>query len=362
MELLYKPDWETTKQNFRAWWNHEYFGRCAISITAPKNGFRKYPPSLPAKLEDRWLDFDYLAAINEHRMQSTFYGGEAFPEWNPGSPGYSNQSVFLGCNIALKEATAWVYPIIDKGELTSYNYNDFKIDKNNKWWKFCIDVRHFAVKETKGKSIPRHIGCGACGDTLAGMRSTEKLLMDLVECPDYVRDFDLYLMKQAEQIYDEFYNIVHDGAEGSTCLFSLWSPGKSHAVQNDFAYMISSQMFNDIFLPVIEKQVNFLDHVVYHVDGIGNFKHVDALLELERIQALQILPGEGKPSPLHYMDILKKVQAAGRNLHIGIPASEVEQALEQLSARGLFIVTRCETEQDARDLLKCVEKWSVDRG
>ena len=112
----------------------------------------------------------------------------------------------------------------------------------------------------------------------------------------------------------------------------------------------------------IEMQLKYLDYSVYHVDGIGNFNHVDALLELDRLQAIQILPGEGKPSPLHFMDVLKKVQAAGRNLHISIPTREVEHALGELSARGLFIETSCETEEDARDLLKAVEKWSVDRG
>jgi hypothetical protein len=120
-------------------------------------------------------------------------------------------------------------------------------------------------------------------------------------------------------------------------------------------------MFADIFLPSIEMQTKYLDHTVYHVDGVGNFNHVDVLLGLERLQAFQIVPGAGKPSPLHYMDVLKKVQKAGRNLHIVIPAGEVELALDQLSARGLFIQTQCETEDDARDLLKCVEKWSVDR-
>jgi hypothetical protein len=98
------------------------------------------------------------------------------------------------------------------------------------------------------------------------------------------------------------------------------------------------------------------------VDGVGNFAHVDALCELPRLQALQILPGAGKPSPLHYLEVLKKVQAAGKNLHISIKAEEVRAALEQLSARGLFIVTRCETEDQARALLKNAEKWSQDRG
>lgn len=58
------------------------------------------------------------------------------------------------------------------------------------------------------------------------------------------------------------------------------------------------------------------------------------------------------------MDVLKNVQRAGKNLHISIPCNEVESALNYLSAKGLFIDTQCETEEEAKDLLKRVEKWS----
>jgi hypothetical protein len=71
-----------------------------------------------------------------------------------------------------------------------------------------------------------------------------------------------------------------------------------------------------------------------------------------------MLPGDGKPSPLHYLDTLRLVQARGKNLHITIPPDEVELALSLLSARGLFIETACATEEQARHLLKSAEKWS----
>ena len=361
MELLYKPDWEDTKKNYLAWWDHEYFGRCAIAVYAPKKGVSMAPPPLPGKLEDRWLDFDYLAAKNEHRMRTTFYGGEAFPDWNPGFPGCDGHCTYLGANVTLKEETGWIDPIISDGPLTDHDYRHLKLE-DNKWRTFGREVRRFAVSESKGKSIPSNMAFGACGDTLAALRGSETLLYDLIECPEYVRDFDLYLMRQWTEIYEESYSITRGGAEGSTCFFTLWSPGRFYAAQNDFAYMISPKMFDEIFIPSIEMQTRYLDHTVYHVDGIGNFRHVDSLLEIGRLQALQILPGAGKDSPLHFMDVLKKVQSAKRNLHIGIPACEVKHALDQLSARGLFIVTQCDTEDEARDLLKCVERWSVDRG
>ena len=61
------------------------------------------------------------------------------------------------------------------------------------------------------------------------------------------------------------------------------------------------------------------------------------------------------------MDTLKKVQTAGKNLHISIVAAEVEEALAHLSARRLFIDTWTRTEDEARNLLRMAERWSVDR-
>ncbi len=117
-------------------------------------------------------------------------------------------------------------------------------------------------------------------------------------------------------------------------------------------------MFSDIFLPTIEKQLDHLDHSIHHLDGEGNFAHIDALMELPKLRAIQFLPGAGKPSPLHYMPLLKKIQDGGRNIHIGLPSNEIESALSELSAKGLFIQTTCASEAEARELLKNAEKWS----
>jgi hypothetical protein len=219
----------------------------------------------------------------------------------------------------------------------------------------------FGVEAARGKSLVTVGAFGGCGDTLASLRGTQTLLTDLMDCPDYVREFELYLMRQWTEVYDSFYSVIRESDEGSTCWFALWSPGRFYAAQNDFAYMISPRAFRTIFLPALEVQTAFLDYCVYHVDGVGNFAHVEALCELPRLQALQILPGAGKPSPLHYMDVLKRVQRAGKNLHITIPPHEVADALDQLSARGLFIDTWCATEGEARTLLADCERWSRDR-
>ena len=81
-----------------------------------------------------------------------------------------------------------------------------------------------------------------------------------------------------------------------------------------------------------------------------------ARCQLPKLSGIQVLPGDGKPSALHYNDILHKVQAAGKNLQIYLAPWEVKDALEMLSPRGLFITTWCDSEDEAKNLLRMVEK------
>ena len=356
MQLLYKEDWEETKARYLAWWAHEALDRCAIAVTAPKDNAPDVPePTRPPTPDERWTDLDYISALNERRHTSTFHGGEAFPTWQGGYPGNKRLAVFLGCPITLDFDTGWLDPILNGEEI---EYESLRLDEAEPHLAFTLRLLERAAHESKGKCIPSIGAFGGCGDTLAALRGNERLLYDLMERPEQVRAADQHLMDIWCRVYQRFYEVITDAAEGSTCWFSLWSPGKFYAGQNDFSYMIAPKTFRDVFVPTLERQTNFLDHTVYHVDGKGAFAHVDALCELPRLQALQILPGAGQPSPLHFIPVLKKVQAAGKNLHIDLRPDEVEPALAELSARGLFIATSCETEAEARALLKNAEKWS----
>ncbi|MCL1794413.1 MAG: hypothetical protein FWG34_11160 [Oscillospiraceae bacterium] len=359
MELLYKPDWDKTKDNYSHWWAREDFGRCAISIRAPRaKPFGGQAPALPEKIEDRWLDIEYLKKSAEHRFGSTYYAGEAFPLWNAGYPGWDFIPSYIGCDVELAEHTGWVSPLIQKGELTEYKPENIKIGENNKWHKFALKIHNLAASEAKGKSIPGIQAIGGVGDIMAALRGTQELLYDLYDCPEHVKKMEMRLMDIWTEVFERFYNITREAAEGTTNFMGIWAPSKFYTCSNDFSYSISTKMFEEIFMDALQKQVDYLDYSIYHVDGIGAFKHIDMLCGIKKLNALQFLPGAGKPSPLHYKNELKKIQAAGKNLHISIAPQEVKQALDMLSSKGLFIDTWCGSEGEADDLLKCAGQWS----
>jgi len=353
--------WALAQEHYRAWWAHEAFGRCAMSVHAPKKGHTPTePPPRPATPEERWTDLDYYSALCHWQHDQNFLGGEAFDNWGYGYPGHTTLAVYMGCPITLDFETGWIDPIL-KGE--DFQWPGLKLDTSHRYWKFHFDwLRRGAAESDPADRLLPGVGAfGGGGDTLAWLRGSDRLLYDVSDRPDQVRDAEMFLMEMWCEAYDKFYAVLKAAVGGSTCWFPLWAPGKFYVVANDFSYMISPKMFRDIFLPAIERQVNFLDYSIYHVDGEGAFAHVDALCELPRLQAIQILPGAGKPSALHYLPVLKKVQARGKNLFIYAEAGEVESILSELSARGLFLDVWCRTEDEARSLLKNAEKWSRDR-
>jgi len=355
---LYKPDWEEAKQRFRAWWAGEAMDRCALIVTAPKDGVSsEEPPKAPSDPIQRWSDLDYLARLNDYVHRHTFYGGEAFPVWTAGQPGHTNVATWCGCPVTLDMQTGWHEPILTGVEWT---LNDIRLDKQHRWYRFQIEMLQRATELSRGKAVVSVGAFGGCGDTLAALRGSERLSMDVVERPELARQTELYLMEMWIELYEEFYAIVSSAGQGVTCAYPLWSEGRYYFTQCDFSGMISTEMFAKLFLPAIERQLEYLDCAVHHLDGVDAFRHVGLLCELPRLRAIQVLPGAGKPSAAHYMDVLKEVQSHGKSLHLRIPPEDVELALRELSARGVLIQTSCKTEQEARSLLTDVRKWSHD--
>ena len=154
------------------------------------------------------------------------------------------------------------------------------------------------MKEAAGKAVP-DIGAAlsGCGDILAALRGNHRLLLDVSLEPERVRAAEFYLLNIWMEVYDILYDLTHVIAEGSTSWFRLWSPGRFLPTSCDFSYMISPKMFQSLFLPVIERWSQSLDHTIYHVDGVEAFRHIPALAELPTHSSLPDFARGGKTQP-----------------------------------------------------------------
>ena len=129
-------------------------------------------------------------------------------------------------------------------------------------------------------------------------------------------------------------------------------------LQSDFSCLISKDHFDEYFLPFIEQQTRWADRTIYHLDGPDAVKHLDSLLDLSDLDGIQWVQGAGAPPASEWIDLYRRIQSAGKLLYGICEPDEVRTLLGALKPEGLMLVTRCATEQQARDLVRLVERES----
>jgi 5-methyltetrahydrofolate--homocysteine methyltransferase len=362
MDLEYKEDWQGTSERLRAWWRGEFFGRCAIDVTAPKKNPLPGtpPPPAPTSLEERFQDLDGYVIRSENYLRNVYFGGESLPTSGVPILGVACVPALFGCPMDIGAITCWFHPMLKDPD--RIGAEDLRLDPENPNYRFVMRVLEFGARKMRGKAILSVGPILGCGDTLAALRGIGQVLLDCAERPEQVYAAEKHLNAIWMDYFDRCFAITKDASDGgSTNWLNVWAPGKYYPVQCDLSFNIGTGLFRELFLPIIREQTEFLDYSLYHLDGVNAFRHLDALLELPRLHAIQFFPGTNKPSPLHFMALLKKIQAAEKAVYLHLTPDEVEPALKSLSARLLYIQTSAKTEDEARALVRNVEKWSVNR-
>jgi len=355
MNIELKNDWDEATERYKAWWEGEIIDRVAIQVTAPRVGYQRKHIPAPSDLEQRWLDTDYRIAAAEEGMRATFYGGEAFPQFYP-NLGPDVFAGYLGCDIIFSHGTSWAQPLaVPEGE----DFPEIKFDPENRWWKKILEMTQAAVDSSNGRYFVGLTDLHGGGDALAAIRGQQALCYDLVDRPQKVKKAMEFLEDFWFLVYDAAHQITLQNMQGSSTWLSVWSPGKYYAVSCDFAALISPEMFNDFFLPEVIAEIEWLDRSLFHLDGPDAIPHLDALLNIPKLGGIQWVPGAGAPSVRQWIPLLKKIQAAGKLLHLSVGVDEIEPLLEELSPKGVMFSTGCGSEADARELLNKAKKFTV---
>ncbi len=157
--------------------------------------------------------------------------------------------------------------------------------------------------------------------------------------------------------WEASHGIIHKYMEGYTNHFSIWSEKPLTDLQCDFSVLISPDDFKRFFLPFIEQQTESIDRTIYHLDGPDSLKHLDSLLSLSGLDGFQWVPGAGSAPMSEWIELLQKIQNAGKKLLIICEKYEVEKILKGLKPEGVLIETACGSIKEAEELIKNVKKW-----
>lgn len=348
--MLYKNDWEQAQQKYLEYWNKENHDRPLVSVTAPREGYTRKHVKAPENLADRWMNIEYVIRKSRENFAATYFGGEAFPNLWP-NLGPDIFGAFLGCELEFGEDTSWAVHFLKDWN----DVKEFKFNPENKWWKKIKEMSQAIADDAKGDYIVGITDLHPGMDGLVSLRGPEELCMDLYDNPEPVKKANFELLDIYTKVFDELYSITAKGQKGTTNWMGVWHPGKWYVTSTDFICMISKEMFDEFVLPELLEEIKFLDASIFHLDGPGALKHLDALLEIPKLNGIQWVYGAGQPTASHWIPVLKKIQEAGKVIHVNIVPEELDILLENLKPEGVMYVTSCETEQDAKDLLKKAE-------
>lgn len=363
MDCSWKPNWEETKRHFVDWWNGKglvlgspgWWGTSPAST--PHEILEEVTPA--ASREEFHTDALRRARYNHWSLSVQAFPADVLPvsetEIGPGS-----MALLLGSEPGFSETTVWYHPCM-KDEPEPERLPPLRFDPGNKWWKVHEATLRACAELAGGRYA---VGCPDLienVDTLASLRDAQTLLVDMIERPDWVGRKLAEINRAWFEVYDRIYEIIRL-EDGSAVFgaFRLWAPGKVAKVQCDAAAMFSPDMFRRFVVPALAEQCEWLDYSMFHLDGHECMCHLDALLAIEALDAIEWTPDPNVPpggDPEWYC-MYRRILQAGKSVQaVGVRHDEVVPLLDAVGGAGMYVLTRFDDEAAAEKLAKEVEQY-----
>lgn len=354
MNNTWKKNWAESRQRYLEWWN----GKGLIINMwehLEKDGqpheVVKAPP--PAKdLDQFWFDPVWRANNIHYELSRSSLKADILPVANT-HLGPGSLAAILGSELEAGEDTIWIRKAKD--------FNDeIILDENNKWWQLHLNLLKECKKRSQGKY---YVGCPDLIeglDTMASLKGTENVLMDMLMQPEVLEAQLQKINDVYFRVFDRIYDIINENGEMAFCYFSIWGPDKVSKLQSDISVMISENDFRRFALPYLREQCQKIEYTLYHLDGVDAIRHLDAVLEIEELNAVQWTPGVGElqgGNPRWY-DLYKKVLAKGKSIMpCWVEPDELKPLLDNVGNEGLNILMHFKTEKDIDVALKIAEEY-----
>ncbi len=327
--LEFCPDFPAITRRFEAWWAHELIDRPIFIAAANTNPGRPINRRLEL-LENpqAWLAAKLADLRQTHRV------GDALPhvrvDFGPVLLGG-----MLGGKTEFGADTTWTHSFIHDDWS---NAPDWTLRPDNQLWVLLRQLLRLAAKDAKGRYLVCTPDLGGSADVLLNLRGSAPLCLDTVEQPERVRGALEAIYPAWRRAFTEMNRIPLENGAGVIHWLGLWSNRPYMIPACDFSFMIGPAEFRRLCWPDIARQAATVGRAVFHLDGPGAARHVDALLEVPDIQAIQFTPGTGTPSALAWVDMFRKIQKHGRSMLVICPADEVLSLCDALCPEGLAIL------------------------
>jgi len=354
--FAHKPNFDQAQEQINAFWHHQDTGRPYAGIVYSKPGAKPFPSKQHNTIEDYWLDLAYRAEATAHDMENSVFYADAMPVHMPNlGPGIF--SAWAGCPYIFGQHTAWTEPCI-----TDWANENAIADANHPLAKKLEDYTRILLEKAKGKFIVGLTDFHPGGDHLAALRGSLELAMDILDNPNPIKEKNESSYKEYFAIFD-FYT---DWLKREGMPISSWIPltaplGKTMYIpSNDFSCMISTDMFEEFFLQGIIAECKHFDYSIYHLDGPDAIQHLDILLQIPELNAIQWVPTAGQGQMHRWVDLCKKILESGKSLYVDLHSKEdLDIAMANLPSKGLALnFGHVKDEETAKEIFKQISNWN----
>ena len=356
--MRYKPDWEEAKKRHIAFWDHEIIDRCCVSVQycddavyGPLNQFWQRVNQDVAKVR---MTPELSIERNRIVMEHSYYAGEAFPVGIVDLGAAGHAGFYKGAKFQVGD-TIWFSPSLE-------DLGDLEFDSGSELYRKTLETAQAFADDSKGDYIVSMPDATGNADALAHLLGSEEFLFSMMDEPEETLAALGKIQLAYEDIMTKVYDIVKGVNQGGSCVgwLNTWAPGLHAQMQCDLSVMISNPMFKEFIMPELQAQRRFLEYPLYHLDGMEQVRHLDDLLSIPNLKTIQWTQVAGQPPCTAFIPQLRKIQAAGKNIVISVEPDQIRPLMENLSSRGLYLLTWADSKDEADAIVKDVARWTHD--
>ncbi len=307
--------WTAVRENYTKWWDRE-LQRPLIPVKLLGRDPGRPEPRAPILSQATCADLDIPAEALIDRLDYELsryeYLGDAFPYVNFDCFGPGVAAAFLGAKLDNSSGKVWFHP----KEIVPIDELHLEYDPDNIWLRRIKDIYRAGMERWRGQVLMGMPDLGGILDIISTFRPSENLLYDLYDDPDEVKRLVWEVHELWLRFYRELAEALGKDSPGYCDWAQIYSDKPSYVVQSDFSYMISPDFYDEFALPEMEEMCNTLDRTLYHLDGAGNLNHLDSVLSIRSLDAVQWVPGDGNPPQEEWPEVLERIRRAGKNMQL----------------------------------------------
>lgn len=346
-----KSDFNKAMERIYAWYEQELTDRPPIRFV--------HNPSEPHPFERNWPDmkscwFDAEFQIDRfiHSLKERSFLAETFPIYWP-NLGPEVFSAYYGSELLFQKTTSYAVPMVNSWE----DLDKLKLDPNNIYFKKTEELTQLAIKKCTENYLVGYTDFHPGVDCAAAWRDPQSLCTDLFLEPERVRELIGLAHADFQRVFDHFDTLLKASNHLSVTWLEIPSFGKMHIPSCDFASMISSEQFEEFILPGLIEEVKAMTHNIFHVDGKGVARHIDMILDIPGLNAIQWVQGAGEDQPImKWIPLIRKIQAAGKSVVVDLQLNELNGFIREIDPKGIFLTLQADPDLQT-EIIKKVEKW-----